>query len=118
MVKAFISHSSKQKPIVEKIANALGHDFTIVDKYTFESGKELQEEIRSSIQSADVFMLVISDEALNSSWVIDEITWVRDLVDDDKIQFCPFIVDGTSHEDPRIKPWIRKYLLSYIIAVR
>lgn len=114
MVKAFISHSSKQKPIVEKIANALGHDFTIVDKYTFESGKELQEEIRSSIQSADVFMLVISDEALNSSWVIEEITWVRDLVDDDKIQFCPFIVDGTSHEDPRIKPWIRKYLLSYI----
>lgn len=112
MIKVFVSHSSLQKPIVEEIVHYIGNDFTFIDKYTFESGKELQEEIRSAISASDIFLLLISDAALNSDWVKYELNWVRDLIDDNKISFCSFIIDGTSIDDSRIKPWIRHYLIN------
>ena len=33
MIKVFLSHSSVQKPIVEEVANEIGWDFAILDKF-------------------------------------------------------------------------------------
>ena len=114
MIKVFISHSSIQKPIVEEIVRYIGNDFSFVDKYTFESGKELQQEIRSAISASDIFLLLISGAALDSDWVKYELNWVRDLIDENKIAFCSFIVDDTPITDSRIKPWIRHYLTNSV----
>lgn len=111
MLKVFISHSSAQKPFVEEVANQLGRDYSIVDKYDFESGRKLLEEIDKSISVSNIFVLLLSNEGLNSDWVSHEINQVRPYIDDDRVFFLPFIIDfETEIKDPRIQPWIRKML--------
>ena len=111
--KIFISHSSVQKPYVEELVNAIGHDFTIVDKYCFESAKEIWSEIRESIDESNFFLYLISEESLNSDWVSSEIAYVRDRVDEGKIVFCPVIIDRRiSINHPDIKAWIKRIYLT------
>lgn len=108
----FISHSSAQKPFVEQLRAKIGSSYTIVDKYSFESAHSLQDEINIAIGKTDFFVLLISDEALNSSWVDYEVRVIRDLVDEDRLQFLPFVIDPSVEiTDERIKPWIKKLLL-------
>ncbi len=45
MIKAFISHSSKQKEFVNELVEILGRDLCIVDCYDFEAGRTTREEI-------------------------------------------------------------------------
>ena len=110
--KLFISHSSKQKPFVEELLNHVGHDYMVVDKYTFESGEGLWTEIRSAIDKCDFFVYLISKEALESDWVKKEISYVREKVDDEAITFCPFIIDReVTINHPSLKSWIKKTFL-------
>lgn len=110
--KLFISHSSKQKPFVEELMNHVGHDYMVVDKYTFESGEELWKEIRNAINECDFFVYLISEESLDSTWVEQEINYVRERVDDKKITFCPFIIDSNVDiNHPNMKTWIKNSFL-------
>ncbi len=111
--KIFISHSSVQKPYVEEFLDAVGYDYTIVDKYSFESSEEIWSEIRRCIDECNFFLYLISKEALSSDWVSAELGYVRDRVDEGKIVFCPIIIDeDVSIENPKIKPWIKKAYLT------
>lgn len=111
--KLFISHSSVQKPYVEKLLHSIGYDYAVVDKYTFESGEELWKDIRSAIDECDFFVYLISKESLNANWVNQEIGYVRDRVDEKKIIFCPFIIDEAVNIDhPDIKIWIKNAYLT------
>ena len=111
MIKVFISHSSVQKPVVEEVANQLGRDFSIVDKYDFESGRKILDEVDKSIDISNIFVLLLSNEGLDSDWVTHEINQVRQYVDEDRIVFLPFIIDTkTDIKYARIQPWIRKML--------
>lgn len=111
--KLFISHSSAQKKYVEELIEHIGRDFAIVDKYTFESGQELWNEIRSAIDECDYFIYLISEESLNSDWVQKEINYVRDKMDEDQITFCSFIIDNKIDiNHPSIKKWIKNTYLT------
>ncbi|MBQ8100011.1 MAG: toll/interleukin-1 receptor domain-containing protein, partial [Paludibacteraceae bacterium] len=118
MAKIFFSHSSKQKYIVNAVVDKyIGRDFSVVDSFAFDAGSELTQEIKHSISTSEIFVLFISDEALNSTWVNEEINYVRDFVDEKKIEFCPFIVDkNIDIDDKRIKPWIKNYLLKIYVS--
>ena len=110
--KLFISHSSVQKPFVEEMLQYVGHDYMVVDKYTFESGEILWKEIQQAIDECDFFVYLISNESFESDWVKREIGYVRDKVDDESIIFCPFIIDPEVNVDhPSMKPWIKKSFL-------
>ncbi len=110
--KLFISHSSKQKKFVEELHNLVGCDYMVVDKYTFESGEELWQEIRHAIDECDFFVYLISREALVSDWVGKEMSYVRDKVDEGIITFCPFIIDkNVEVNNANIPRWIKNYLL-------
>lgn len=110
--KLFISHSSVQKPFVEELLSHVGHDYMVVDKYTFESGEELWKEIRDAIDKCDFFVYLISKEALESDWVKKEIDYVREKIDDEVITFCPFIIDPeVTINHPSLKSWIKKTFL-------
>lgn len=110
--KLFISHSSTQKPFVEELIDYIGHDYAVVDKYTFESGEDLWEEIQKAIDECDFFVYLISKEALDSAWVNREIGYVRDKIDEDSIIFCPVIIDDTVNiNHSGIKSWIKKSFL-------
>ena len=64
MVKVFLSHSSKQKEYVEKIASYIGLDYVQMDKFDFESGRMILDEIDKSIGCSNLFVLLISEDGL------------------------------------------------------
>ncbi|PQJ12220.1 hypothetical protein CJD36_000215 [Flavipsychrobacter stenotrophus] len=116
MAKAFLSHSSADKNLVEIIAKQLGRNRCHYDSLTFEAGEKSIDEIFTGLESTDVFVLFISDNALNSEWVKKEISQAKHLIDRQKIsRIFPLIIDKTiTYNDERIPNWIKKpYNIQY-----
>ncbi|MCW7544118.1 toll/interleukin-1 receptor domain-containing protein [Aurantimonas litoralis] len=106
----FSSHSSTDKNgYVAVLADKFG-DRAIYDAYTFEAGMRTIDEILKGLNITDLFVLLISDAALNSKWVKDEITNSKRLLDAGQIkQFLPIIIDpAITYRDSRIPEWIRE----------
>lgn len=113
MIKVFLSHSSVQKPLVEAVANEIGWDFAILDKFDFESGRKLIDEINNALDITSIFVLFASKESLNSTWCKTELANIRDLVDEGKCCFCAFSVDENIDVTKDAKPWVRQYLTNF-----
>ena len=110
MIKAFLSHSSKDKDsYVRNVAEWLGKDNIIYDEFTFEEGEKAFDEIIRGLEHTQVFVLFISENALNSEWVKTEITEAKIRLDDKDIcKVFPIIIeDGLTYEDKRIPQWLR-----------
>lgn len=117
MAKAFLSHSSKDKEIVRKVANQLGNKNSVLDEISFDPGRKTLEQIFKELDSSDVFVLFISEESLNSPWVKKEINRAKENLDNDFIErIIPIIIDKKIHySDERIPKWIAKpYNLKFI----
>jgi hypothetical protein len=113
MIKVFLSHSTLQKPLVESVANEIGWDFAILDKFVFESGRKVIDEINNALDVTSIFVLFASKESLNSDWCKTELANIRDLVDEGKCFFCAFSVDENIDVTQDAKPWVRQYLTNY-----
>ncbi|GAA4467477.1 toll/interleukin-1 receptor domain-containing protein [Nemorincola caseinilytica] len=110
MHKVFLSHSSKQKYLVEVIAEKLGRDRAIYDNYTFELGVDTLDDIFNSLNKTDLFVFFISNESLESTWVKTELNQANKiaLLNSSK-QFLPIIIDSSiDHNDLRIPLWLRQ----------
>ena len=117
MLKAFLSHSSKQKGYVEIVAEQLGKSNIVFDKWTFEEGNRTIDEIFQGLKETEVFVLFISDEALDSPWVKSEILKAQTLFNDGNIKkLYPIIIDDSiNYNDSRIPAWIQDhYNLKYV----
>ena len=110
MAKAFLSHSSKDKNLVGKIANQLGRNNCHFDTLTFEAGRKTIDEIFKGLEETDIFVLFISDYSLQSEWVQKEITHTKKLLNKSIIdRIFPLIIDkDITHKDARIPDWIKK----------
>lgn len=110
MAKAFLSYSSKDKKLVEKIAKQLGRNNCHLDSLTFEAGEITLDEIIKSLNDTDVFVLFISENSLQSDWVKKEFTNAKKLSDKKIIgRIFPLIIDkNITHSDSRIPDWIKK----------
>lgn len=110
MSKAFLSHSSENKVLVEKIAVQLGRNNCFYDKMSFEAGTKTIDEIFNSIETTDIFVLFISEPALESKWVKTEITKAKKSIEKGWIErMFPIIIDSSiEYSDERIPKWIRK----------
>lgn len=110
MAKAFLSHSSQDKNLVEKIATSLGPNKCHYDRFTFEAGNKTLDEIFSAIDNTDIFVLFISNAALESEWVKKEIRKARKNISEGIVnRIFPIIIDPEiTHKDERIPSWIRK----------
>ena len=94
MLKAFLSHSSKQKGYVEVVAKGLGKSNIIFDKWTFEEGNKTIDEIFQGLSETDLFVLFISNEALESEWVKMEIGKAYEMLKGGNIKrLYPIIID-------------------------
>src|SRR3990170_4155658 len=94
MLKAFLSHSSKQKVYVEVVAKYLNKFNIVYDKWTFEEGNKSIDEILHGLSETGLFVLFISNEALESDWVKTEIGKAYELLKEGHIrQFYPIIID-------------------------
>lgn len=110
MSKAFLSHSSANKDLVGKIAAKLGKDNCIYDEVSFEATEKTVNEIFSGLQESDIFILFISEPALQSKWVKKEIIGAKKMIDKGLIaRMFPLIIDPhISYSDSRIPEWIKK----------
>jgi hypothetical protein len=110
MAKAFLSHSSSDKGLVERIATQLGKNNCHYDKFTFEAGNLTITEIFDGLEDTDVFVFFISSKALESEWVQKEISQAKKLHTKKTIErIFPLIIDNSiDYSDTRIPEWIRK----------
>lgn len=120
IVKAFLSHSSAQNDFIHEVVRWLGNDSCIVDEFTFENAHKTMNEIAKAFEGTSIFVFFISKESLDSSWVNDEISNIRDYVDEGKVKFLPFIIDSEiDHSNTKVKQWIRHdYNLQYYHSPR
>ena len=106
-MKIFISHSSADKAFAETMIESIGRDSVIFDKYSFEPGENLNQSIIDSINNCDLFVLLISNEALNSKWVQEEIKIASGLMLPKGLVFLPYCIDSTiTPKDTRLEEWV------------
>lgn len=111
--KVFLSHKSEDKDYVRYVAEKIGIDRCHYDEYTFEAGMKTLDEILQALDSTDLFVLFISDKALDSSWVTKERKKAHALLNEKKIrQIYPIIIDpnpAITYKDKRIPDWMRNH---------
>jgi len=120
-MKVFLSHSSKDKDMfARKIADKLG-SFVIYDEYTFEEGMRTFDEITNNLkENTNLFVILLSDTALNSEWVQKELSIAYMEFTNNKIQrIYPIIIDEKiDHTDERIPLWLsQSYSIKPVLKV-
>lgn len=73
MPRAFLSHSSIDKPYVGVVARRLGRGRVLFDVQNFEPGQDFRDAIRQGLDQSALFVLFASAESLKSTWVQFEI---------------------------------------------
>lgn len=119
MIKAFISHSSAQKEFAQELVNIIGRDYCKIDCFDFEPAYKSIDEIFNAIDSCTIFVLLISKEALLSSWVQKEISKAKDKLTSGQLeQFWPYIIDSSLNLDD-VPSWMAKdecFNLKYFVS--
>lgn len=94
MIKAFISHSSKQKKYVAELVNIIGKDCCIVDCYDFDAAYKSLNEIYAKIDACTIFVFLVSKDSLESDWCKKEISRCKEKLKSGELaRFWPFIID-------------------------
>ena len=75
MSSIFLSHNSKDKPFVRKLANDLRRRgfYVWVDEAEIKLGDSLIEKIREGLDRVEYVGVVLSHNSINSEWVKKEI---------------------------------------------
>lgn len=71
-MKAFLSHSSTDKPFVDQIYAKLGAAQSHYDAKTFEKATLNVEAIRTALRDSDLFVLFLSQNSIDSHFVSHE----------------------------------------------
>ena len=110
-MKAFLSHSTKDKPLVEEVAVHLGRQFCLYDKFSFDSGEEFGSAIKRCLSESAVFVLFASRNSNSSTWVKFEIEEALEHKVRETIQkSLVYIIDDDFQLD-EIPEWLRKGLI-------
>ena len=121
MGKAYLAHSSKDKNrFIKPLADRLGKDRCVYDDYTFEEGMKLIEEIDKGLNQSDLFVLFISESALESEWVKSELDKAYKLLCKKSLKrIYPIIIDEKiTHDDSRLPSWMNEYYnLKYVSRI-
>ena len=113
MIKCFLSHSSKDKEsYVRLVAARLRKEVKVFDEETFEAGMSPIEEISKGLDESSLFVVFISNSALESKWVQGELLGAKKRIDEELLKrIYPIIIEsGIRHDDSRIPEWMRNSL--------
>lgn len=110
MIKCFLSHSSLDKPYVREVYGKLRKESVVFDEMTFEEGMSPSEEILSGLDETSLFVIFLSHNALESSWVKAELKKAKEGVELGLIdRIYPIIIDeNITYSDKRIPKWMKK----------
>ncbi|MUH02534.1 TIR domain-containing protein [Bombella sp. ESL0387] len=84
-MRAFLSHSSKNKAYVQAVGDNLRPGHYELDSRTFDEGELNSDAILKALQRCDLFCLFLSEDALNSAYVNFELAFSKELVASGKI---------------------------------
>lgn len=108
--KAFVSHSSSDKPLLEKIVKKVAAARWEIDSRTFEDGGTSADQIFQSMSRSDLFVLLASEKSKNSRWVQSELEVAQSLYYSNKIgDVLVFIIDDV-FEVNDLPEWIRLHV--------
>ena len=87
-MKAFISHSSKDEEFVQRLATELrsreGIDAWLA-QWEIKPGDKIPEKLEEGLAEAEVFILVLSPDSVNSPWVeYERQIWITIQIDEEK----------------------------------
>lgn len=71
--RAFLSHGTPDKDLVNSVANNLGRAAVVYDVFEFQTGDDLRNSIVNGLSQSDIFVLFASKQSLSRSWVKFEI---------------------------------------------
>jgi tetratricopeptide (TPR) repeat protein len=94
------------------VSKLLRKEVRIIDEETFEKGMKTADEISLALDDSTLFVIFLSDSALQSSWVRDELQDAKIRLDQKKIErIYPIIIDeNIRFDDFRIPLWMRESL--------
>lgn len=99
-MKVFISHSSHDDKFVAKLTAALGKNGVSVwhDSVSLRGGQKFGQAIQQALDDADIVIVPLSQAAIDSEWVQNEIEYARGLK--------PIIPLRLSNTPARLPVWI------------
>ncbi len=117
-MKAFLSHSSRDKEIVRAVAKELGRQFCVLDEQSFETGEDFKASIERAFDESSIFVLFASQNSLDSLWVKFETeeAWYRKLRNV-LTKSIVYLID--SAVEPRMLPeWLQRALFRRQIVAK
>jgi hypothetical protein len=107
LMKAFLSHSSKDKQIVREVASLIGESRCEYDEYTLEYTLT-QQAIRRALSRSGLFVLFLSDSSTKSSFVEDEVRTAFEFRGKGILEkFLIIALDGVSYK--ALPEWLQDY---------
>lgn len=94
-MKAFLSHSSNDKELVELVHRKLSHNNAWFDAADIENGDRIPDKINEGINKASHFILFWSENSAKSNWVAAELNAAFVKMMSDKCKFIIFMLDET-----------------------
>ncbi len=120
-MRIFISHSSKDKvpycdAVARELSEKLGKDSIVYDAVTFEAGEKSIDEINRTLAFSDLYVILLSVNAVESDWVKYELKEAYKKFTDRKLnRIYPLLIDKSlKFSDKRIPEWLKDYNLKYI----
>ena len=98
-MKIFLSHSSKDKPFVEKLAkDILALDVEVwLDKWEMRVGDSLFDKIEEGLETSDYLIVILSKNSVNSLWVKKELNaFLCDEISSKNVKILPALIDDCS----------------------
>ncbi len=124
-MRIFVSHSSKDKEryvnkMVKYLIEQIGESSVIYDALSFEVGEKSIDEINRNLANTDLFVILLSKDALESNWVKYELGEAYKKLSENTLnRIYPLIIDSElKYDDKRIPNWLKEYTLKYIARPR
>jgi hypothetical protein len=110
-MRAFLSHSSQDKVLVDAVFRSLGSYSGILDSESFEDGHRSADEIFRTLAATDAFVLFLSKFSLESHWVQYELKVAHEQYASGAVRrFLVFLIDETPAIE--LPAWLRSFHVS------
>lgn len=99
MTFVFVSHCSEDNYFVDFLAELLRfhHVAVWVDRTRLEAGANFTVEIEQALRECDMMIVVISEHAVRSQWVVREVSHFRAVASDRPV--IPLVLDSRADPD-------------------
>jgi tetratricopeptide (TPR) repeat protein len=95
-MRAFLSHSSSDKALVNQVAEILGRAKVWYDLRNIETAADIRSALQAGLEGASVFVLFASQKALASDWVNFEVSFAeKQLVAGSLNRVAAFIIEDS-----------------------